>query len=1309
MAVSAILDHNGHPFQHLNGDASRLKNTGFALSNVSTFSGLVQAVSKTYRWAFDEALRTSPNDALAMRRDGAIMAMLRERQMPTAQAKWHLEPEDQTDEQQNWIAEQLTHMVAAIPRFSRFRLQLLEAIWFGRYANQFAIGKRIIRGQTRYSIFNHQPVHGDKLIYRWDGTPGVLITQLYSHKYQESGLVGVTQPYVERLKAQGAVVLPTERGLALFLETPQWRERFAVHMHESEDADFMEPQLAGGVYGVGLRTRLFWLWWLRNEVLSSLLDYLQRVGAGGLTLIGYEQSNDASKEAALAIGEQLEAGNVILVPKPVGTEKLTSTVERVEPSESGSKTLIDMVNNFFDKWMERAIVGQSMSSGSDGEGSLGGSGRASFAENTKSQLIRMDADALDECITEQVVQPLKRWNFPSCQFKVFFKTDLTKPEPEKLLEAAQKVWEMGAELKTDEVMEIAGLSMPQPGDETLSKAASEPQMGGMPGEMGGAPGEGMPAGEEEGGDETDQQFQQAVDSGDLFSQEGLAKLQAQMGGNGNGDSVKKYARWKEREHPRDNDGKFSSKPSAAWEKLIEERMPLHEPTAETGDWMRKSIIEDSDWTEPTNDEVFERAKKLYEHPDSFDREEIVEAAKNAVDVAIDELTDEAINRSAHRREREHEEKHIANETVKQETVKAIESALGISSFRQAAGGSWYGEYKGLKLRVSDHKQKAGGGWSEGKGGRMGESDVEWVVEIDGKLPTREDILEKIKSADAYEEDELDQVDGGEEPFRQAQASHAPKGYTNARPLVINGKKFTGGMFIPNEDMAHATPEQKAEIEGEGIAEDAKKDAELDLKGVKWESSNKETASKLEEQWNKLQDEWAELNNQLLAEGVDNADSEAVKELIDRQRQITLELDKLPMDKEGLPAEIGQDGPVRDMIVIGAGPAGLSAGINAGAEGLNALVIEAQAIQGGQAKWSSRIENYAGFPAGVSGEKLMGMMKTQAERMRAKFEMGQGVKSLTYDPETGLKTVELKDGRKFQGRSVVIAGGLEFRKANFPGADSEKVLLADGKKLAELTKGKTAVVVGGSNAAAQAALGAALGAEQVYIMSRHPIEKLMSDYQRRQVKQLSKEGHEDDAETLWGKVGSNPKIKVIVGDEVAKFENDMVTTKNGETIPAAGVGLFIGSAPNTSWLPEDTELAQGKIYTNDNYEVPNIPGVYAVGDIGSRGGGRIGVAVGQGQHAVANAFKYFESGLKKEAKVKKTDKGYEFSAKTPEEAMASMDELEAMSARFKRKLKAAMEKKDKPEMEKMIFEIKNVGKEIEKAMTMVQEGMGGSEE
>jgi hypothetical protein len=558
-AYAQLLGPNGLPLRNGHRSPEELKRTGFALAQVSTFSGIVDGVSKSYRWAFDEALRNSPTNALAMRRDGTVMALLRERQMPSAQAKWHLEPEDQKDKTQVAVCDALTQMVESIPRFNRLRLSLLEAVWFGRYGVQYAIGRRKIKGQTRYTVFNHQPVHGDKFIFRWDGTPGVLISQLYAKTYEDgpSSLVGITDPYVKQLKESGGVVLPTTRGIALFLETPAWRERFAIHMHEQEDADFQEPELAGGLFGVGLRHRCYWLWWLRQEVLAWMMDYLARVGAGGLTLIGYDASNPSGKDEAIEIGQQLQNGNVIVVPRPLGTDKPTSVVERIEPSQGGTQMLLTIVNEFFDGWMERLFVGQSMSGGADDSSGLGGSGRAKFAQDTKHQLISMDCTALDECITEQLVQPLKRWNFPGADFQVRFVTDLDTPDPKAALEAVVRAAGIGVDFIKNEVRELTGLSEPGPDDETVG------------GQQQGAPGQPGPQGDPQ----ATSMLQGAADSGQLFDHDGLSDMESQLGGTGpNGDSGNngpmQYAKpFEERLHPRKQDGKFASKGEPKQQKL----------------------------------------------------------------------------------------------------------------------------------------------------------------------------------------------------------------------------------------------------------------------------------------------------------------------------------------------------------------------------------------------------------------------------------------------------------------------------------------------------------------------------------------------------------------------------------------------------------------------------------------------------------------------------------------------------------------------------------------------------------------------
>jgi thioredoxin reductase len=360
-----------------------------------------------------------------------------------------------------------------------------------------------------------------------------------------------------------------------------------------------------------------------------------------------------------------------------------------------------------------------------------------------------------------------------------------------------------------------------------------------------------------------------------------------------------------------------------------------------------------------------------------------------------------------------------------------------------------------------------------------------------------------------------------------------------------------------------------------------------------------------EKFHALKNEWSKVNNDLL-EHVDNPDGPESRAALDKLETIVKQMHGLHADPGGA-AGIGLPGGPRDVVIVGAGPGGLAASINGAAEGLDTLVVEANAVAGGQAKYSSRIENFPGFPIGVTGERLTQNMFTQAGRLGAETKLGIRVEGMTYDPDTGLKHLTLSNGEQIDSRTVILAGGVEFRKLDFPGSDGPRVVVGDGKALIKEAAGGPVVVVGGSNGAAQAALGCAQKSERVYLLARSPIGLSMSDYQVTALR-------------------NNPKITVIESDSIAKLNRDeqgnpvSVETAKGERLQVSAVGAFVGSMPNTKWLPASIPLAGGKIATNADYETP-VPGVYAVGDMRSGGAGRVGVAVGEGQFALrqANAF------------------------------------------------------------------------------------------
>lgn len=378
-------------------------------------------------------------------------------------------------------------------------------------------------------------------------------------------------------------------------------------------------------------------------------------------------------------------------------------------------------------------------------------------------------------------------------------------------------------------------------------------------------------------------------------------------------------------------------------------------------------------------------------------------------------------------------------------------------------------------------------------------------------------------------------------------------------------------------------------------------------GLASTGTSKEAQAK---EYQALRDRWAAVNDELFNE-ITSPDSPEAHKKLDEMKSLVKQMHRLDADPGTFEEGVGLPGGPRDVIIVGAGPGGLSAAINGGVEGLDTLFIDANPDVGGQAKHSSRIENFGGFPAGISGEDLAGRMHEQAQRNGAEGLLGVRVVGIAHDPETGLKTVTLSDGRTMTSRSVILAGGIEFRKMEFPGSDAEDLVYADSKKLTKIGKGQPVVVVGGSNGAAQAALGALKGgAQHVTVLSRSPIVKGMSKYQTDALDHFVKQG----------------RMTVIEGDEIAAIEKkdgqtETLVTKKGQRLPAGAVGVFIGGSSNTKWLEKSLTLQNGKIPVNSDLET-EIPGVFAVGDTRVGGAGRVGAALGEGQVAIANVFKYF---------------------------------------------------------------------------------------
>lgn len=433
---------------------------GLILPHFETFGQIVNYASRTYRYTHDEAIRASWTNMLAMRRDPVLMDALRSRQIPTAQLPWHLEAEDDKDTRQAAAVEDLTHIIEQTPRFQQLKMHLLEALWFGRYGTQMAYSWRFRDGKRFLAPRDFKPINGDKLVFRFSGEPGILVHMLYPGEWAQ-----------------------TDRGRAHFF-TPQEREQLVIHKYEPEDADFLEPQLAGGVEGVGIRGRLYWFWYLRSQVLSFLMDYLERVGAGGFTLYYFEAGSQSSlNEVQQAVQNQWR-NNAILFPRYRDGSTGGPGIERIEPSTAGANLLQTLVTSYFDNVMRRFILGQNLTTEAASTGL--GSGLADLHGETFARYIKYDAVALADTLTSDFVSILQKYSpyhdLPPLRF-VF---DVDKPNAVETLTAAKSFYDMGGSVDADQLRSVIGLEKPTEGATILA------QMGAMSPASAGAIPQGVP-------------------------------------------------------------------------------------------------------------------------------------------------------------------------------------------------------------------------------------------------------------------------------------------------------------------------------------------------------------------------------------------------------------------------------------------------------------------------------------------------------------------------------------------------------------------------------------------------------------------------------------------------------------------------------------------------------------------------------------------------------------------------------------------------------------------------------------------------
>ncbi len=318
--------------------------------------------------------------------------------------------------------------------------------------------------------------------------------------------------------------------------------------------------------------------------------------------------------------------------------------------------------------------------------------------------------------------------------------------------------------------------------------------------------------------------------------------------------------------------------------------------------------------------------------------------------------------------------------------------------------------------------------------------------------------------------------------------------------------------------------------------------------------------------------------------------------------------------------------IRDVVIVGAGPAGLAAAVYAASEGLNVLVLETNS-PGGQAGSSSKIENYLGFPTGISGQALAGRAYTQAQKFGAQVIIAKGAKHLVCDRRP--YAIEMDDNISVPARTIIIATGAEYRVPTIENLSEFKgvgVYYGATFMEAQLCRGEQVVVMGGGNSAGQAAVFLAQTAKRVHMLVRSKgLAESMSRYLIRRIEQ-------------------NPAIVLRTNSEIVSFEGsshlERVRWRDDqagsiETHDIRHVFVMTGAVPSTEWLdgcvaldakgfiktgPElsqdDLAAARWPLARSPHLLETNLPGEFAVGDVRAGNIKRVASAVGEGSIAIS---------------------------------------------------------------------------------------------
>lgn len=421
------------------------------LPHFITFSQLVNLASRSYRYTFDEALRHNRFNAVAMRRDPVVFYSLRLRQIATSQISWKLEqpqsvPKHLMDKHAR-LTKAIEQSIRDIPRFHMMLIALLECVWYGKSAVQVGWHERIIDGHRILCIKHWIPVNGDKIRFKWDGTPGIMVNAAVDERAE-----------------------PTDLSMVHWLYDERDRSQFIIAKYEPEDADFFDGELAGAVHGVGLRSRLYWLWHLKTTILSYMLDYLQLTGSNGLLIFFYEEGNAKSLEEVRQAVENQIGQHVLLLPRRRDGGQGGPGVMNIPPTGNGIALFETLVSNYFDDLIQSTILGQPF---------IVTSGKSSIAnynihQDAFGRIVKYDATTLEDVLNNELIHRVCKFSFPTLPEDMYprFRFIIDPPNADVMLNYALMLSQMGIPVDANQLYEITGLAKPRDDEQVVMQPSS---------------------------------------------------------------------------------------------------------------------------------------------------------------------------------------------------------------------------------------------------------------------------------------------------------------------------------------------------------------------------------------------------------------------------------------------------------------------------------------------------------------------------------------------------------------------------------------------------------------------------------------------------------------------------------------------------------------------------------------------------------------------------------------------------------------------------------------------------------------------